>query len=107
MVPFPFTDLSGRKRRPALVVSPEGFSRDLILCAITSQVQERLSEWEVRLSTEDLAESNLPKPSVVKVGKPFTRHTGLIVSEFGNVRKNKLLGVLYRLQKLFGKQACG
>ena len=37
MVPFPFTDLSGRKRRPALVVSPEGFSaEDLILCAVTS-----------------------------------------------------------------------
>jgi mRNA interferase MazF len=41
LVPFPFTDLSGRKRRPALVVSPEGFSEeDLVLCAITSRVPE-------------------------------------------------------------------
>ena len=37
LVPFPFTDLSGAKRRPGLVVSPVGFHpQDLILCAITS-----------------------------------------------------------------------
>ena len=103
MVSFPFTDLSGRKRRPALVVSPEGFRRDLILCAITSQVPEGLSEWEVALSAEDLAEGNLPKPSVIRVGKLFTMHASLIVGEFGGVREDKLLEVLGRLQTLFGK----
>jgi mRNA-degrading endonuclease toxin of MazEF toxin-antitoxin module len=103
LVPFPFTDLSGRKRRSTLVVSPERFRRDLILCAITSQVPERLSEWEVALSAEDLAEGSLPKPSVIRVAKLFTMHTGLILGEFGNVQTNKLLEVLDRLQKLFRK----
>ncbi len=79
LVPFPFTDLSGRKRRPALVVSPEGFhEEDLILCAITSsRVPERLSEWEVPLAAGDMAEEELPKESVVKVGKLFTTHQSL------------------------------
>ncbi|MGH3088030.1 MAG: type II toxin-antitoxin system PemK/MazF family toxin, partial [Rubrobacteraceae bacterium] len=55
LVPFPFTDLSGRKRRPALVVSPEGFhGEDLILCAITSQLSDKLSEWEAPLEASDM-----------------------------------------------------
>lgn len=31
LVPFPFTDLSGRKRRPALVASPESFHEENII----------------------------------------------------------------------------
>ena len=57
LVPFP--DLSGRKRRPALVVSPspEGFDdEDLVLCAITSRLPERFSEWEASLGVEDMVE---------------------------------------------------
>jgi mRNA interferase MazF len=73
LVPFPFTDLSGRKRRPALVVSPETFhDEDLILCAVTSQVPQTLSEWEASLGAEDMVEEKLPKQSIVKVGKLFT-----------------------------------
>jgi len=36
VIPFPFSDLSGSKRRPALIISNlEGY--DLILCQITSK----------------------------------------------------------------------
>jgi PemK-like, MazF-like toxin of type II toxin-antitoxin system len=41
LVPFPFTDLSATKQRPALVLSPERLNKlrpDLVLAAITSQV---------------------------------------------------------------------
>ena len=40
LVPFPFTDLTSSKRRPALVVSPDSFNQamqDVVLAAITSQ----------------------------------------------------------------------
>ena len=40
LVPFPFTDLSSTKKRPALVVSPDKFNehaQDVVLVAITSQ----------------------------------------------------------------------
>ncbi len=102
MVPFPFTDLSGRKRRPALIVSPEGFDEeDLILCAITSRVPERLSALEVPLAAGDMVEEKLPRESVVKVGKLFTTHHSLIAGRFGIVNEEKLEEVLGRLRALF------
>lgn len=104
LVPFPFTDLSGRKRRPALVVSPEGFhEEDLVLCAITSRVPEQLSAWEVPLVTGDMAEKELPKESVVKVGKLFTTHHSLIAGRFGTIKEEKLKEILGRLRDLFAR----
>lgn len=43
LVPFPFTDQSGTKKRPAVVVSSSGYSaqrRDIVIMAITSQVRK-------------------------------------------------------------------
>lgn len=105
LVPFPFTDLSGRKRRPALVVSPEGFhDEDLVLCAITSRLPKKLSEWEASLEAADMAEEELPKKSVVKVGKLFTVHRDLIARRFGTAKERKLQEILGKLQKLFSRQ---
>ena len=54
LVPFPFTDLSATKRRPALVVSPDRFGGDdFILCAISSQVPVPLGPWDIRLVASD------------------------------------------------------
>ena len=102
LVPFPFTDLSGSKQRPAVVVSPEGFrAEDVVVCAVTSQVPARLSEWEVPLSAGDLEERRLPKPSVILVGKLFTIHRELIRGRFGRLRREKHADVLRRLRALF------
>jgi mRNA-degrading endonuclease toxin of MazEF toxin-antitoxin module len=73
LVPFPFTDLTGRKQRPALVVSPSSIHPDdVILCAITSQVPSSLSRWELLLEAGDLVERRLPKASIIQVAKLFT-----------------------------------
>jgi mRNA interferase MazF len=45
LVPFPFTDQSGTKRRPAVVVSLAGYNmsrRDIVIMAITSQARPSL-----------------------------------------------------------------
>ncbi len=85
LAPFPFTDLSGAKRRPARAVSPAGFrEEDLILCAIAPQLPEKL-----------------PKRSVVEVGKLFTMHRGLITGGFGTAKEQKLEEVLDKPQTFF------
>ena len=106
LVPFPFTDLSGSKRRPALVLSPDGFHReDLILCAITSQALGIPGRWDIRLGASDLLGASLPKPSLILAGKLFTMHRGLVVGEFGQVTSSKLAEVQDRLVRLLGPTA--
>ena len=69
LLPFPFTDLTTTKQRPAVVISTDAFNarqRDMIVLAITSQVPATLSPDDFRLSTEDQQAARLPKPSIVK-----------------------------------------
>ena len=102
LVPFPFTDLTGQKRRPALVVSPDGFDRqDFVLCAITSRLSPRLLAWDVALNPEDVEGGVLPRASVIKGGKLFTMHRRLIVGRFAAAREQKVQEVLGVLRRLF------
>jgi mRNA interferase MazF len=42
LVPFPFTDQTGAKKRPAIIVSSQAYHqrrRDLIIMAVTSQIR--------------------------------------------------------------------
>ena len=50
LVPFPFTDQTGTKKRPAVVVNSTIYNQrhsDLILMAITSQVRKPLNFGEL------------------------------------------------------------
>lgn len=67
LVPFPFTDQTTTKRRPAVVVSATAYHRekpDLILMAVTGQVRASLSVGEVVI--RDWQQAGLIKPSVIK-----------------------------------------
>ncbi|MCB4824574.1 type II toxin-antitoxin system PemK/MazF family toxin [Roseicella aerolata] len=77
---FPFTDLSGDKRRPALVVSRDNARRaDLVVCFITS----------VPRSGPDTAPiapdpgTGLKVPSVVRFDKLATLDLGVIAGRLG------------------------
>ena len=65
-LPFPFTDLSAIKRRPAVLLSTNSYNSrrlDIMVVPITSNVAGRQPE-DYLLS--DWARAGLPKPSVVK-----------------------------------------
>lgn len=67
VVPFPFTDQSATKKRPAVVVSSDAYQRerpDVILMAITSQLRPTPSVGEVAVAHWQAA--GLLKPSVIK-----------------------------------------
>jgi len=103
LVPFPFTDLSATKQRPALVLSPERLNKirlDLVLAAITSQVPAVLDEDEILLSTSELGAAGLPKPSIIKLGKIFTIHQALIRKKLGNIGEATLEDVRQKLVEL-------
>ena len=67
LVPFPFTDQSGAKKRPAVVVSSSAYNtarRDVIIMAITGQVRQPLNFGEAPVSNWQAA--GLVKPSMFK-----------------------------------------
>lgn len=67
LVPFPFTDQSGTKKRPAAVVSSASYNasrRDIVIMAITSQVRMPLAFGEAMVG--DWHAAGLIKPSVLK-----------------------------------------
>ena len=66
-VPFPFTDQSGTKKCPAVVVSSHGYNtsrRDIVIMAITSQVRTPLGFGEAMIV--DWQGAGLVKESVLK-----------------------------------------
>ena len=67
LVPFPFTDQSGTKKRPAAIVSSLGYNagrRDIVIMAITSQVRTPLGFGEAMVT--DWPGAGLVKESVLK-----------------------------------------
>ena len=67
LVPFPFTDQSAIKRRPAVIISTSSYHAerpDLIIMAVTSQVRPAGVIGEVQV--KDWKSAGLIKPSVVK-----------------------------------------
>lgn len=104
LVPFPFTDLSTVKRRPALVVSPNRLHQhldDVILVAMTSKVPSPLGEFDVPLDSRDMAVGHLPKLSVLKSNKIFTCHRALVLKRFGRLQDKSLARILGCLRRLF------
>ena len=67
LVPFPFSDLSAIKRRPALVVSQDEYNKenDLVIAFITSQLNVGYRWGDYRLI--DWKEAGLPKPSLIRM----------------------------------------
>ena len=67
LVPFPFTDQTQSKQRPAVIVSAARYHaerRDLIVMAITSQVRSPPMFGDISL--RDWQSARLLKPSTVK-----------------------------------------
>ena len=67
LVPFPFTDQSATKKRPAVVISSNAYQDtrpDLIIMAVTSQVRSTSAIGEMHI--RGWKGAGLIKPSVVK-----------------------------------------
>ena len=100
LLPFPFTDLTTTKQRPAVVVSNESFNtrqRDVVVLAMTSQIPAVLNPEDYRLSPDDLRAAGLPKPSIVKCGKLLTIDRRLIRKTLGRLSPPTLESLRQRL----------
>lgn len=104
LLPFPFSDLSDQKRRPAIVVSPDRLHRatnDRIVVAVTSNLQPGWPGEPLPLSSRDLSTGKLPRPSLILPSKLFTVHRSLVVKTLGRVKPAKMTSILETVAGLF------
>src|ERR1017187_9869938 len=97
-VPFPFSDLSGRKLRPAVVLVTIEHD-DVILCQITSK--PFASKIAVEISVADFLEGGLLLTSYVRPDKLFTAESTLIQKLKGKLNPQSIQKVLETTRTLF------
>lgn len=97
IIPFPFSDLSGSKRRPALVLTDLP-GDDILLCQITSQhINDRFAILLVR---SDFVSGSLPVDSFVRPTRIFTADKNIIIRKAGTVKPHVILIVINEIVNL-------
>ena len=85
---FPFTDLSGSKVRPALVISRDNARRnDIVLAFITSSTAASSAD---ALAIQPTAKNGLKTPSLVRFDKIVTLEMRVLVGKVGDVEPSFL-----------------
>lgn len=97
VVPFPFTDLTQLKRRPALVVAAlEG--EDIILCQITSQKIK--DKHAILISNNDFESGALRHKSNIRPNRIFTADHKIVLYKAGRLKHNKTQIIIDRIVDL-------
>jgi mRNA interferase MazF len=82
-VPFPFSDLSGAKLRPAIVLAPAGRD-DWLMCQVTSNPYS--DPLAIRLTASDMREGSLHSVSFARPLKVFTANAELVAKRIAVLR---------------------
>ena len=98
VVPFPFSDLSLSKKRPAFVLA-DLKGDDYILCQITSK--HKSDQYSVTLEKSDFKTGQLNITSNIRVNRIFTADEKIIEYKIGSVCNKKNLAVKKKLFHLF------
>lgn len=88
LVPFPFTDQTSSKKRPAVLISSRVYNQqklDLIIMAVTSQISSPLTFGELKINI--FLAAGLIKPSVIK---PVitTIEKSLVIKKLGQLQNS-------------------
>jgi len=103
LVPFPFTDQTTSKKRPAVVISSDAYNNnrpDIILMAVTSQMHHfgKIGEAGVK----DWQEAGLLKPSLVKPILTTVEKT-LVLKKLGSLSEKDRHALQEVLRTILGK----
>lgn len=97
VVPFPFSDLTANKKRPALVVAVLT-GDDVILCQITSQTIS--DSYAVPLSNEDFRTGTLRQDSNIRPNRLFTADSNIILYRAGELTPEKIKDVVAKIVEI-------
>lgn len=103
VLPFPFTDRSTTKRRPALILSNPEYqeSNGHIVCAMVTTAAR--SSWATDTTIEGWDDVGLPKPSKVRL-KLFTLDARFVIRRLGRLREMDASKVDKNLSQILGSK---
>jgi mRNA interferase MazF len=97
ILPFPFSDLSATKRRPALVVASLT-GDDVILCQITSRTVA--DNYAIAIEDVDFATGGLRQDSNVRPNRLFTADSSIILYRAGTLNSDKVQAVVSQIVEI-------
>jgi mRNA interferase MazF len=97
VLPFPFSDLTQAKRRPAIIIA-ELEGDDRILCQITSQHFQ--DAYSVQISDTDFEEGSLKKVSNARPNRIFTADSKIILYRAGHLKADKVQNIIELIIKI-------
>lgn len=97
-VPFPFTDKSSTKRRPALVISSEKYQSNFKHCIMCMITTAKNSDWKDDIVIQELAMSGLSVASKIRL-KIFSLDERLILGRLGKLGEADILNVSTKLKE--------
>ena len=98
LLPFPFSDLSKAKVRPAVVLAFAG-KGDWILCQVMSKPYA--DSMAVEIMDSDFEAGGLRVPSFARPSKLFTANGSIFLSSAGRLGRSKRSDLLNRVMGLF------
>ncbi|RKJ64913.1 type II toxin-antitoxin system PemK/MazF family toxin [Roseburia sp. 1XD42-69] len=100
VIPFPFTDLSSSKKRPAVILADmEG--DDYIMLQITSQNVK--DSYAIPLLKNDFQYGSLQRDSNIRPNKIFTLDGKLILYRIGHITDSKMDECIHNVYRLIKK----
>ena len=100
LFPFPNTDLSQGKLRPALVVGalPGAFD-DWLICMISTQTRHFYEGFDDQIQTgdTDFVSSGLKRSSIIRVGRLAVVDSNVLVGWVGEISPNRLIRIRQHL----------
>lgn len=96
LIPFPFTDLTGNKLRPALILTET--SLDLTVAFITTQLQWQ-EPTDILLHPDN--QNGIKKLSIIRLSKIATIDRSLVIGKMGNISSPKTTELNNNLKALF------
>ena len=88
IVPFPFSDLSGIRKRSVLIISKNEDNivfDDIITCGITSNIKN--VKYSVEITNDNLEKGEIPVKSRIKVDKLFTLNQSIVKKKIAKIDK--------------------
>ncbi|MBE0509758.1 MAG: type II toxin-antitoxin system PemK/MazF family toxin [Chromatiales bacterium] len=100
LTPFPYTDLSGAKLRPVLLLQEApGGNDDWLVCMISTQLHQAVAGFDELLQAEDddYVSSGLKSPSVLRLSRLALLHGSLMPGAIGRIGMSRLHRVRCRI----------